>query len=457
MTVDLERPDIQGLFARGYSNLSLATFLLLGFEGGSGRSWLGEALAGITTADDRPERRAINVAFTSSGLRRLGLDDASVGGFSSEFVSGMTTPHRQRILADDGASAPEHWDWGGPNTPAVDGVLLLYASGRAEVTALEEEQSELLRRHGVRLVQRLGTSDLDGFEPFGFRDGVSQPLVEGLGKRGAEALTVKAGEFVLGYPNEYGRLTPHPPVGRNGSYLVFRQLAQNVRGFWRYLDGATRTADGAEDPAARLRLGAKLVGRWPSGAPLVLAPDADEPALADENEFRYHREDARGARCPVASHIRRSNPRDSLDPDPGSDDSLELNRRHRLLRRGREYGSPLSVEEALHGEDDGEPRGLHFVCLNANIARQFEFVQQTWLNNPKFAGLYDDADPLVGPSEPFGGTFTAPSDALRERYTGVPRFVTVKGGAYFFMPGLAVLRSLAGAREPGNSSSPVGS
>jgi Dyp-type peroxidase family len=458
VTVDLERTDIQGLFARGYSNLSLATFLLLGFPNdGSGRRWLADALAGVTSSEDKPERRAVNVAFTSSGLRRLGLEAESVAGFSTEFVSGMTTPHRQRILADEGSSAAARWAWGGPNTFEVDGVLLLYATDRAEVTALEEEQSALLRRHGVQVIRRLGTSDLDGFEPFGFRDGVSQPLVEGLGKTGPEELTVKAGEFVLGYPNEYGRVTDHPPFGRNGSYLVFRQLEQDVRGFWRYLDGATRTAGGAEDPAARLRLGAKFVGRWPSGAPLVLAPEADEPALGDENDFRYHRDDARGARCPVASHIRRANPRDSLDPDPGSNDSLELNRRHRLLRRGREYGSPLPIEEALRSEDDGEARGLHFICLSANIARQFEFVQQTWLNNPKFGGLYDDADALVGPSDPYGGSFTAPADGVRERFTAVPRFVTVKGGAYFFMPGLAALRSLAGAGEPGNSSSPVGS
>lgn len=458
MTVDLERADIQGLFARGYSNLSLAAFVLVRFEdGASGRSWLGEALGGITTSDDRPERRAVNVALTASGLTRLGVDGETVGKFSSEFVSGMTAPHRRRILADEGTSAPERWDWGGPDTPPVDGALLLYATDRAELHGLEDEQAALRRRHGVHDVHRLGTSDLDGFEPFGWRDGVSQPLVEGLGKTGPASLTVKAGEFVLGYPNEYGRVTDHPALGRNGSYLVFRQLAQDVRGFWRYLDRATRTADGAEDPDARLRLGSKFVGRWPSGAPLVLAPTADEPALAEENDFGYHHDDARGALCPVASHIRRSNPRDSLDPDPGSDDSLELNRRHRLLRRGREYGSPLTTEEALHGEDDGEPRGIHFICLSANIARQFEFVQQTWLNNPKFAGLYDDADPLVGPSDPYGGCFTAPGEGIRERYTGVPRFVTVKGGAYFFMPGLAALRSIAGAGEPGNSSSPVGS
>ena len=447
---DLERSEIQGLFARGYSELALASFLVLGLERG-GREWLADVLPGVTTSNQRPERRAVNVAFTSSGLRRLGVPDDVVGRFSNEFVAGMTTPHRRRLLADEGESDPGGWNWGGPATAPVDGVLLLYAKNRTELDALEEEQLARTHRHGVQVLRRLGTSDLDGFEPFGFRDGVSQPLVEGLGKTGPEELTVKAGEFVLGYPNEYGRLTDHPPIGRNGSYLVARQLEQDVRGFWRYLDSVTA------DPAARVRLAAKFVGRWPSGAPLVLAPTADEPALAEENDFRYHRSDARGARCPVASHIRRSNPRDSLDPDPGSDDSLALNRRHRLLRRGREYGPPLPPEEALRTEEDGVPRGLHFMCLNANIARQFEFVQHTWLNNPKFDGLFDDADPLVGPSDPYGGTFTAPGEAVRERFTGVPRFVTVKGGAYFFMPGAAALRSLAGAGEPGNSSSPVGS
>jgi deferrochelatase/peroxidase EfeB len=180
-----------------------------------------------------------------------------------------------------------------------------------------------------------------------------------------------------------------------------------------------------------------MVGRWPSGAPLALAPDADDPKLATANDFAYHADDERGARCPVGSHIRRSNPRDSLDPDPGSDRSFEINRRHRLLRRGREYGPPLPLEQALHGDDAAE-RGLHFICLNANIARQFEFVNHTWLNNPKFGELYDDADPFFAP-----GCFTIPTGGVRERVTHVPRFVTVQGGAYFFLPGLAALRSLA--------------
>jgi len=331
----------------------------------------------------------------------------------------------------------------------------------------------------VRVVHRLDTADLDGFEPFGFRDGISQPFVEGLSKTGPPERTVQAGEFVLGYPNEYGLYTDRPlldpaadsagtlprdpegsgraDLGRNGSYLVVRQLKQDVPGFWRYLEEQTRGRDGSSDPSARIRLAAKMVGRWPSGAPLALAPDADDPALAEANDFAYHDLDPRGARCPVGAHIRRSHPRDSLDPRPGTGDSWEINRRHRILRRGREYGTSLTIDEALAG-GDGTERGLNFMCLNANIQRQFEFINHTWLNNPKFDRLYDDADPITAPSAPFGGTFTIPTDGVRERVTDVPRFVSVKGGAYFFLPGLRALRYLAGmAGEPGNSSSPVGS
>jgi Dyp-type peroxidase family len=309
---------------------------------------------------------------------------------------------------------------------------------------------------------------MQGREPFGFTDGISQPLIEGLSKTGPPQTTLRFGEFVLGYPNEYGRYaerpildaaadpgkvlppdpdTGRPDLGRNGSYLVFRQLAQDVPAFWRYLDAAARRSDGSPDPAARTRLAAKMVGRWPGGAPLALAPDGDDPALAGANEFGYFHVDPHGTRCPIGAHIRRANPRDSLDPQPGTDKSYEINRRHRLLRRGRKYGSPLTPEEALAatgGTGAGDERGLHFICLVANISRQFEFVHGTWLNSPKFAGLYDDSDPLVSPSQPYGGTFTLQSDPVRDRVTGVPRFVSVKGGAYFFLPGLAALRWTAG-------------
>jgi Dyp-type peroxidase family len=478
--VTLDLADVQGLFARGYGDLRAAAFLLLGIkDAAAARRWLGDTAGAITSAKARPDERALNLAFTSSGLARLGLPAEALAMFSNEFVTGVTTPHRTRILGDLDENAPALWEWGNPSDPQIDLALLLSARDGAGLQRLEEEQTRGLAAGGLALRHRLGTSDLDDFEPFGFRDGISQPFVEGLSKTGPPETTVRVGEFLLGYANEYGLYTDRPlldasadprstlprdsegsgraDLGRNGSYLVFRQLRQDVPGFWRYVDGATRRPDGSSDPHARLRLASKMVGRWPSGAPLTLAPDADDPNLADANDFGYHELDPRGARCPVGSHIRRSHPRDSLDPRPGSSSSWGVNRRHRILRRGREYGTSLTIDQALAGGDKTE-RGLHFICLNANIQRQFEFINHTWLNNPKFDRLYDDADPVVAPSAPHGGTFTIPNDGVRERVTNIPRFVSVKGGAYFFLPGLTALRYLAGmGGDPGNSSSPVGS
>ena len=329
-------------------------------------------------------------------------------------------------------------------------MLLLYARDEPARADLEREQVGRLGL-GLQVLARLDTSNLDGHEPFGFRDGISQPFIEGLSKQGPPETTLRFGEFVLGYPNEYGRYTDQPlldarpELARNGSYLVFRQLRQDVHAFWSFVDHATRRADGDSDPERRLRLAAKMVGRWPGGAPLALAPDGDDPGLGEANDFAYFEHDRHGARCPVGSHIRRANPRDSLDPKPGTSKSWAINRRHRILRRGREYGQEklLKPDEALSRDAASGERGLHFICLNGNIARQFEFVNNTWLNSPKFAGLYDDSDPLTGPSKPYGGTFTIPSDGLRERVTGMPRFVSVRGGAYFFLPGLSAVRALA--------------
>ena len=148
--------------------------------------------------------------------------------------------------------------------------------------------------------------------------------------------------------------------------------------------------------------------------------------------------------CPLGSHIRRTNPRDAFVE--GRDESIKLTNRHRIVRRGRAYGAPLDdsmdPQKMLDSKDPGEERGLHFLCFNANIARQFELLQQTWVNNPKFMGLYDDPDPIIGDMKA-GASFVVPAEPVRQRVVGIPRFVEVRGGAYFFMPGIRALRYLA--------------
>jgi Dyp-type peroxidase family len=423
----------------------------------------------VTPGSVKPADGALHLAFTSAGLTKLGLDAEGLATFSAEFVSGMTTPHRRRLLGDAAESAPENWLWGGPATAPVDLLLMLFARDRATLASACTSVSGTLPGAGLREILRLETSDLDDREHFGFRDGIAQPIIPEFRKSGPAANTVRAGEFVLGYENEYGLMPETPSVprtgdaaaklpaamddkdrsdlGRNGSYLVMRQLSQDVRGFWRYVDGATKASDGTPDPGGRTRLAAKMVGRWPDGAPLALSPDHHDPALGNANEFGYHELDADGLRCPYGAHIRRTNPRDSLDPKPGTDESLAANKRHRLLRRGREYGPPLSEEQIWRDPAPGEAevdRGLYFICLNADIGRQFEFVSHTWMNNPNFAGLYDDPDPLTGPSRNSGCSFTVQATPFRHRYAGLPRFVTVRGGGYFFLPGLRAIRYLAG-------------
>ena len=468
MTEALELEDIQGLAARGYGSLKAASFLLLEIgEAAAARGWLGALADRVTPGSVRPEARALHVAVSASGLTKLGLPTDTLQTFGPEFVGGMATEFRQRILGDTDASAPASWYWGGPATPTIDAILLLYATDQDALVAFIEEQTAGFPA-GVSEVARLDTAALTDREPFGFRDGISQPTIPGLGREDTPANTIKAGEFVLGYENEYslytdrptvpasadpqGRLPQHPDnsdqhdLGRNGSYLVIRQLTQDVGGFWRFVDEATRASDGAADPEAGARLAAKMVGRWPDGAPVTVSPERDDPALSDLNDFGYGQSDGAGLSCPVGAHVRRTHPRDSLDPDPGTERSIELDRRHRLLRRGRTFGSTIEPEDRLSdaadAADSGE-RGIHFICLCANITRQFEFVQHTWVNNPKFDGLYDDVDPLVGRHGPEGATFTIPGVPVRERISGLPSFVTVRGGGYFFLPGLRALRYLA--------------
>lgn len=445
----IETEDVQGLVLQGYGRLRGAAYLLLeAQEGADPAGWLAALLPEITVGEERPSAYAVNVALTCDGLARLGLTAATLDGFSPEFGEGMTSAHRSRLLGDQGDAAPDRWAWGGPLGRPVHAALLLYAQDDAALAPLLDRHRDQAASYGLEEVVTLETLDIGRGEHFGFRDGISQPALAGSGRAAESALhTVQPGEVLLGYANEHGQLPRSPHVGdqgldlgRNGSYLVLRTLSQDVGALWRW----AASAAGAEDPVA---LVSRLVGRWPSGAPLTRSPEADDPALADDNEFGYHAEDPDGLRCPIGAHVRRTNPRDALPPRPGTPASVAVGRRHRLLRRGRSYGTPVRPEEAVAEPDEAaDRRGLHFVALCADLARQFEFVSHTWVQNPHVAGLYDDADPLLaGP----GSCFTVQADPVRVRHTGLPRFVTVRGGAYFFLPGRRALAHLAGVTRGG--------
>jgi Dyp-type peroxidase family len=393
------------------------------------------------------------------------VPEAGLRTFSREFWEGMAHPHRARhVLGDRGESAPERWRWGGPGT---DAVLLLFAVDDEALQRLHEEiRGEF---SGVSELMRLDTFAFERtLEHFGFNDGIAQPLIDGFSKKGPEANTLPPGEFILGYRNAYDRMPVMPVVpaasdragtlpptrdevgrdarefGRNGTYLVFRQLSQDVRAFWSFVDEAARMEYGTSTHDDRVRMAAKMVGRWPSGAPLTLCPEADDPAHANTDDFGYSTTDRHGHFCPRGAHIRRTNPRDALDTDP--EESVKISNRHRVLRRGRPYGAPVSqtmdVDEILAAEH-GEEVGLHFICLNSDIGRQFEFVQHTWIINAKFDGLYTDADPLMGHLEELQGTFTMQGSPVRRRIREVRRFVETRGGAYFFLPGMRALKYLS--------------
>jgi Dyp-type peroxidase family len=474
--------DIQGFVISGYAHLPCVSYHLLHVnDAPAARHWLAQLVNEVTTSEGKEFISCTNVAITHPGLKRLGLDAETLDTFSRPFIEGMATPHRSRILGDGAENAPANWDWGfyqePDETKVVDILLLLFGKDELTLDEVVNEHRAGFNPGGLTELFALGAGrQPDIHEHFGFADGMGQPAIEGTiqTRDAAPRNVIKAGEILLGYINDYGKPADSPSVsaaldpehalhdltevdvagkerpaspdedrpmnrdlGRNGTYLVFRQLAQHVAKLCHFLDEATRTLDGQLDSRASDYLAAKFVGRWQNGAPLVLSPDADDPALSKADDFGYRDSDAQGFKCPIGSHVRRSNPRDTLGPDAAT--ALATANRHRILRRGRSYG----VRPKDRRTDDGVPRGLHFLCLNSDIERQFEFVQQTWVNNPVFGGLDGEVDPLVGNLVKGDEIFTVQADPLRTRVHNLERFVTVKGGAYFFLPSIRALRYLA--------------
>ena len=462
--MQLELSEIQAYLVNDYTDMGCSKYYLLQItNAANAKKFIADIAGAITHIKAEVKDIRLHLGFTSSGLKEIGLNENNINSFTREFREGMVTPHRQRLLADFDKSDPLHWQWGGPQNDRIDLVFMVFGKDESTAEGYFELQKERIN-DAFKVVHILkGNALPNNHEPFGFRDGISQPAIIGSGTTGINNDNIKAGEFLMGYKNEYD-IYPDTAllrdeqgdatllksnedgsglkdIGRNGTYFVLRQLEQNVDGFWTFLKEKTKENNTINNDES-VKLAAKMMGRWPSGAPLVKYPDKDPGGDNTDNDFYYSKDDELGYKCPIGAHIRRVNPRDHFE-ETGPAGSLKLTRRHRIMRRIRSYGEPFVASPENH-----IPKGqigLLFGCFNADISRQFEFIQYTWANYTKFKRLYADPDPFVGVKDnPHGQeqNFTIPTPTVNKTITGLQNFVTVKGGAYFFFPSISTLKFL---------------
>lgn len=438
--VTLALADIQGTALRRRPDRYHGTYILYRIDDAAdARKMLGQILPHVTTAAgwEQPVPFTLNIVFTWQGLKALGLSQASLDSFPAEFKAGMAS--RKEVLGDLGESDPANWRE--PlGSPDVHIGILIAAENKEHID--EPLQLAMGARKGLNGVTPIYRLDVEipatGREHFGFKDGIGSAHVIGSGSTTYPGQDpIMPGEFILGEKDEDGGIAPMPQpelLGRNGTYLAFRQYYQDVAAFRRYLQENAKDKDDEEFVAA------KMIGRWRSGAPLALSPDKDDPELGADphrnNDFTYANRDPNGLACPMGAHMRRCNPRDSLT------NSIVDVKRHRLLRGGTAYGPALPLGVTT---DDGIERGIVFIFMGASLSRQFEFIQQVWINQGDFIGMAGEKDPLIGTNEGHGD-FTIPGKPLRRRLKGLPSFAIVRGGEYCFLPSLSALRWLTQAQ-----------
>jgi Dyp-type peroxidase family len=451
----LDATDIQGFVLRGYA-LPYARYMFLEVrDPDRGRQFVDRLLAQITTGEHwdagKPEW-TLNIAFTHRGLVNLNVPDASLLSFPVEFIQGMRA--RNEILADTGKNGPEHWDavW---REGKVDIWLAVNSKTPATLDAKCAELEKIMSdTGGARTIgsQDAGALSIDGkFTPnehFGYRDGFGNPDFLGVerdSQPGQGKLTsdgkwvpLATGELLLGYADEAGEL-PVAPIphllANNGTFMVYRKMHQNVKTFRDYLEQKGKQYAGGKE-----KLAAKFIGRWRDGTPVELSPDAPDPALAHDKQRNVNftfGNDLEGARCPIGAHVRRTNPRDAF----GFNGQL-INRR-RITRRGLPYGPYVPENQEVNDKDE---HGIIFMALNASLFRQFEFVQQQWVEYGNDAHLGNDKDMVIGNHEGKGRyTIQGSQDPKNPPFVcgGLPNFVELRGGDYFFLPSMTALRMIA--------------
>lgn len=443
--IALQLEEIQGFLLHGYKKLKHCSYLLLKItDSAMFKTWL--ASIEFQNAKKKPGAICFNISFTASGLTQLGVNVREENGFSIDFIEGMDTSHKNRLLGDLGQHSTDKWDWGSA-TKSVDCLLMIFSDTPVALTTAYENIQGAYDQNGVQEIAKMDSELLeDGKEHFGFKDGISQPQIISFNAEEEDVHALNPGEFILGYDNIYNVQPLSPRLhnfdfGSHGTYMVVRQLEQNVSLFWKKM-----MAYGDGDKTHAIEIASKIVGRWPNGKPLVLA-DKAESEVTLLNDFGFSEHDKHGYKCPIGAHIRRTNPRDSLDDAPKQ--STEMVNRHRILRRGRPYGPPVSIgmetDKIIETAEDQQKRGLVFVCLNTDISRQFEFIQNNWVNNKKFNGLYHDIDPLIGSvtKKDDNIQFEIQATPFRKRISNIPEFVNTKGGAYFFLPSIQSIKYLS--------------
>ena len=423
----IDRADMQGNILDGY-NYDHVQHVFASFTSGRAKRALSRLLPELTSATpwNGAPQSALNFGVSHLGLRALGLDEHWLRSFPEAFREGMRS--RAEALGDDVDAYDKEW------RNAVH--LWLWVHARDRRTLKERVQTLLDKLDGdIERVffldgTRLRNQQNQPIEHFGFRDGISQPHVlgslkparpgDGTPAEDGEWRPLATGELVLGHSDETGALASASAPGAlsaNATFAVFRKLEQDVGKFQAYL----------HEQAQKLHvsdwrwLAERMVGRRLNGSALVHPSHMPEGQL---NNFTFNADEA-GRGCPLGSHIRRANPRGS----EGFPDSFA---RHRIVRRSVTYGEAFDPQRQ---NDDGQ-RGILFVALNADIERQFEFLQRLYMNDGAAPRQGHDTDPVAGPHS---AHFVIPGDARESRKTLIctqlPSFVTCRGGEYFMLPG----------------------
>ena len=523
MTTRVDLDDVQGNVVKAYARYGLVVARYVFFHVDvpvAGRKFVADIVPLVTLGTpwkdlSKTPRVGTNIGFTYEGLRHLDTPEVTLHGFPEAFSMGMKA--RREIIGDTGPSLYHRWDpvWNNQDDNKQHVHIMVTIDGKEEKdldSRYQEIQRILAANPGVsQLVGHRGPGgDLLPYQPaaailptkdnlgcpggkehFGYSDGITTTFFEGCGEdpnlvigggkpTGGDPRTpagwapLAAGEFILGHPDEACEYpeAPGPPLfSRNGTFIAYRKLHQNVGSFHSYLD-----EEGARFPDGKEALAAKFAGRWRNGAPLVSFPTEESAnrfvaelaplqvkvwtqSATPQEKTRFaelslqlvafdYRDDTSGARCPFGSHMRRTNPRSALQfgktnafAVPGA-----LSNRRRILRRGLPYGQ---VDDPTR--DDGD-HGVIMLIVNADLSRQFEFVQQQWMNYGNDFGLANDPDPLLGnhgtnEGRLGGGRMTIEGDVVTNKppyfCNHMPTFVETRGGDYFFVPSLTCLRTIA--------------